>query len=135
MSVKYEASAGLNSGAEKTPSDNKYKSQMDHDNKTIVVAGRPTSIRLQNSSSGQLIYRLELAVLLRNEDMFQSKEDVATYNPDIAHIEYEKVCVYNLWNSRPEVSKIVFLDVKCCGQSCCIPLPMVPVHQGQSEKD
>lgn len=34
---------------------------------------------------------LELTVLLRQEDLFQTGEEVANYNPDIAAVEYEKV--------------------------------------------
>ncbi len=47
----------------------------------------------------ELYCRLELTVLLGNEDMFQSAEDLAsTVVQDIAHIEYQQVCKNKLIN-------------------------------------
>lgn len=37
------------------------------------------------------IFRLELTVLLMNEDLFVTIQDADSINPDIAHIDYQQV--------------------------------------------
>ena len=36
-------------------------------------------------------FRLELTVLLMNEDLFLTVHDVDSINPDIAHVDYQQV--------------------------------------------
>ncbi len=74
---------------------------------------------------------LELAVLLRNEDLFLTQRDVDSINPDIAQVDYQQVmrcvcacvvcvCVRERERERERECVCVYVCVCVCAWCVCV---------------